>query len=721
MIKFFQETNDAEPKQDILKMNNLQGRVLHKVVVTSVIFVSLFLCFNYCIDNFGGIIMGLSSALLLAVTYGFIRMNRLVLGQHVLLTSIGPLMLLAVFIGGNGSFVIVGFFPVVTLIYLLYRHEKYIYFYALYFAVLMLVSVALMIYSPEPKLLSSAAWYSYPALFVAFVIQMAALSIYRREISTQEHFLAVERKKIEANALLMQATLESGIDGILIIDKAQNSICANQKFLEMWQLAEGMIAGQPFKKALDYLLVKIVDSSAFVAQVELLENHAAVASSVEIELHDGRFFEVYAQVLSMAEGEVSGKAFNFRNITARKKTEQKLIESESLFRSLFEEIPIGVVLGTHHDDCLSQSNTQFRKMLGYTKEELAQKKVVDITAVADRGVHKEKYHQVWHGELELFEMEKRYIRKDKSTVWGHTTVAVARDADGKVKYDIAMIQDITQKKEDDEEIKKLLAALKRQNEELEEQVALRTQSLQDSNEELVRSNQDLAQFAYIASHDLQEPLRTVGNFVQLLNRREGAKISEEGKEYLDFIKGGVGRMSKLISSLLEYSKVGRKDVAFRTVDVNEMIGGKLQDLMQRIKESNAEIWVHELPQQLSCEPNQLSIVFYNLLANALKFNKNKKAIIILSHQERETDWLFSVKDNGIGIEPQFQEKVFEIFKRLNRREEFEGTGIGLALCKRIINRHAGTIWFDSSLNKGTTFYFTVAKDLKVEKATALQN
>lgn len=275
-----------------------------------------------------------------------------------------------------------------------------------------------------------------------------------------------------------------------------------------------------------------------------------------------------------------------------------------------------------------------------------------------------------------------------------------------------MVKDRTREiKDQNTQIEELLVALRQKNENLEEKVEERTQNLKRSNEELKRSNYDLEQFAYIASHDLQEPLRMVGNFVQLLERKYGEKIDDNGREYIRYAVEGVTRMSDLIRNLLNYSRVGRDDINITVSDLNDIVGYKMVDLSHMIADTGADILMHDLPQNIACEPNQIGIVFYNLVGNALKFNQSDQAIVIIRSEEKENHWQFSITDNGIGIDGVFQDKVFQIFKRLNHRSDYEGTGIGLALCKRIVSRHKGDIWFESSSGNGTTFFFTIQKGL----------
>ena len=238
------------------------------------------------------------------------------------------------------------------------------------------------------------------------------------------------------------------------------------------------------------------------------------------------------------------------------------------------------------------------------------------------------------------------------------------------------------------------------------------ESLRKSNEELCRSNYDLEQFAYIASHDLQEPLRMIGNFVQLLNRRYSDKLDSDGREYIGYAVEGVTRMSDLIHSLLKYSRVGKNDMEFSVANIDFIVNEKCKNLARLIQERSVEITTFNLSVEVICEVEQLGMVFQNLIGNAIKFNKSNQPMLNISCMERLNEWQFSVKDNGIGIDPKFQDKIFEIFRRLHHRKDFEGNGIGLALCKRIITRHGGKIWFESTPGEGTTFHFTVSKNIE---------
>ncbi|HEV2478803.1 MAG TPA: ATP-binding protein [Puia sp.] len=224
--------------------------------------------------------------------------------------------------------------------------------------------------------------------------------------------------------------------------------------------------------------------------------------------------------------------------------------------------------------------------------------------------------------------------------------------------------------------------------------------------ELERSNRELEEFAYVASHDLQEPLRMIGSFLQLLERKYQGKLDEEAHEYIHYAVDGAFRMKRLIADLLNYSRTNR-EFTLEQVDIAAIIRDVLKNLAASIQDSGAMILVDEMP-QLTADPDQMLRLFQNLIGNAIKFRKEGATPVINIHARRDdAHWLFSVQDNGIGIDRQYAEKIFVAFKKLHNNARFEGTGIGLAIVKKIVERHGGKIWFESEPGQGTTFYFTL--------------
>ncbi|MFY9307929.1 MAG: ATP-binding protein [Bacteroidia bacterium] len=230
--------------------------------------------------------------------------------------------------------------------------------------------------------------------------------------------------------------------------------------------------------------------------------------------------------------------------------------------------------------------------------------------------------------------------------------------------------------------------------------------LQKKSDELVRSNNDLQQFAYVASHDLQEPLRMVTSYVQLLEDRYKNKLDQDASEFIGYAVDGTKRMRALIQSLLEYSRVG-KIRPFEKIDMNTLVEEVLLEMDQQVKEAQANVKVNVLP-LVKGDRILIAQLMKNLISNALKFKEgNKRPEIVISGERSSDGFLFSVRDNGIGISKEYFEKIFVIFQRLHSKDKYPGTGMGLAICKKIVEQHGGKIWVESELDKGAVFYFTI--------------
>lgn len=258
-------------------------------------------------------------------------------------------------------------------------------------------------------------------------------------------------------------------------------------------------------------------------------------------------------------------------------------------------------------------------------------------------------------------------------------------------------------------VKERTAELASANEHLQREITERKrmeEELKQMADELARSNADLKQFAFVASHDLQEPLHVISGYLKLLTRRYKGKLDAKADDFIDSAVDGVKRMQVLIKNLLEYSQVGIKNKDFKPADCSLVVGLAVANLQRTIEKSGAVVTYSSLPTVIA-DFSQMSRLFQNLIVNSIKFRGKETPEVHVSAELKGNEWVFSVKYNGIGMDTKNAERIFVIFQRLHTREEYPGTGMGLAICKRIVERHGGHIWVESTLGNGSTFYFTI--------------
>ena len=284
----------------------------------------------------------------------------------------------------------------------------------------------------------------------------------------------------------------------------------------------------------------------------------------------------------------------------------------------------------------------------------------------------------------------------------HSFLGIPLKRDGKVVGMVAVANRPGGYTEEDEHTLIRLAAVMT----VSRQHRLALADMRRTTAELARSNKDLEQFAYVASHDLQEPLRIVASYVQLIQRRYRDKLDAEADEFIHFAVDGAQRMQRLIEDLLAYSRVGTQGKEFTAVDFNGVADEVVERLRASIEQYGAAVTRDQLP-TVGGDRGQLVRLLQNLVGNGIKFHGAQAPRVHISAEKSHRQWIFSVCDNGIGIDAKFQERVFAVFQRLHTRDEYPGTGIGLAVCKRIVQRHGGEIRFESQPGKGTTFFFTI--------------
>jgi PAS domain S-box-containing protein len=326
-------------------------------------------------------------------------------------------------------------------------------------------------------------------------------------------------------------------------------------------------------------------------------------------------------------------------------------------------------------------NEGAQRIKGYTQDEIIGKHISVFYPKEDVEAGKVEMELNIAAKKGRFEDEGWRVRKDGSRVWANVIITSLFDDGGKLRGFSKVTRDITERKQAEEALKKTL-------------------------KDLERSNKELEQFAYVASHDLQEPLRMISSFTQLLAKRYQDKIDKDANDFINYTVDAANRLQKMIQDLLSYSRISTRGNPLVETDANSALGEAISNLNASIQETGVLIVNDELPSVLA-DHSQLVQLFQNLLGNAIKFHGEESPRIHISAQKADKEWIFSVKDNGIGIDSQYFERIFVIFQRLHPGSQYPGTGIGLALCNRIVKRHGGRIWVESTPGKGSTFYFTL--------------
>ncbi len=373
---------------------------------------------------------------------------------------------------------------------------------------------------------------------------------------------------------------------------------------------------------------------------------------------------------------------NFRialiDISQTKQAED-LRESEKRFHALADNIPNMVWMGDENGSIFwynkqwyDYTGTNLDKMRGWGWIKLIQPEyAADVKQEWSRSINDGK----------LYDNTFPIRSKDGNYRWFLTRITPINDDKGKINCWFGTSTDIMVRKQAESQLELTLKQLR-------------------------RSNSELEQFTYIASHDLQEPLRMICSFLQLLQRRYEYQLDADADEFIEFAVDGANRMHDLIENLLEFSEVTTEGKKFNNVDMKNVLEETLNNLAISIRENNATITYGKLP-VLKADYKQMIQLFENLIGNAIKYRNKNSPQINISARKEDRKWIFSIKDNGIGIDPKYSDRIFKIFKRLHSNNKYEGTGIGLAISKRIVERHGGNMWVDSKSGEGSTFYFTI--------------
>jgi two-component system CheB/CheR fusion protein len=352
----------------------------------------------------------------------------------------------------------------------------------------------------------------------------------------------------------------------------------------------------------------------------------------------------------------------------------KIEEKESRLEAIYNSPLTGIILADTKEMIIDASKG-IEQILGYTPKDMIGKSFLDITYKEEKDINQSKFQQLKKDQATYVRVDKRYICKDKSLKW--VDAKITRTMISGKEYYLCVMVDIDKRKAAETKMKQL--------------------------------NQELERFAYLASHDLKEPLRTITSLTERLKEKHGPSLNKSANRYIQFIEDASSRMENVTSGLLIHSELGRKIKKYQPINLNQLVKQTRSDLSTSINENNAKIKVKRLP-KISGDPMQIGLLFQNLISNSLKYRKKRtEPIIEIGYENKGDHWEFFVRDNGIGIAKSNQEKIFEVFTRLHSRNDYGGTGIGLSSCKRIVENHQGKIWVESKIRKGTIFYFTIPK------------
>ena len=449
----------------------------------------------------------------------------------------------------------------------------------------------------------------------------------------------------------------------------------NDKFAEIFGFDRNEMIGMPGH-------IRWADPEDRDKMMSLLKKQAGVLFNYECKVLDrnGKNIDILASIkLHSEEGYLDGIMLD---ITDRKRAEKAVQDNERHFRELIESLP-QLFWTCRVDGPCDYLSKQWVEYTGIVEAEQLGYRWLEQLHHEDR----DRTVSEWMEKVKtgnVFDIEFRIRRNDGIYRWFKTRAVPMHDAEGNIIKWFGSNTDIDEIKKAEEQLHKL-------------------------NNDLEQSNVELEQFAYVASHDLQEPLRMVSSFTQLLAKRYHDKIDKEADEFIDYIVDGASRMQRLIQDLLSYSRITTRGEALNMVDAHQALGSAISNLQILIKESGTIVTNDELPKVVA-DYTQLVQLFQNLIGNSIKFHGEEPSRIHISSELLDNEWVFSIKDNGIGIDPTYFEKIFIIFQRLHSGNLYPGTGIGLAICSRIVQRHGGKIWVESELGKGSVFRFTFKKN-----------
>ncbi len=477
---------------------------------------------------------------------------------------------------------------------------------------------------------------------------------------------------------------DSSVDGIAYTDLSGTIIRANSSYADMLGYSRAEVVGKNYA---DFTPPRWQEYDRRAFTEELIPKGHCREYEKEYIRRDGAVFPVTvrAWLIRDRQGRPSGMWRIIRDITEQKKAEQDLKAREELMRFIVKHDPNAIAIFDRDMNYLAVSDRFLKDYNVKESDVLGKNHYVIFPEMPQRW--KDIHQRCLAGAVEESENDQ-FVRPDGSITYNRWTCMPWICGGGEIGGIVMYTEVMTERKLAEQ-------ALKEAKERAERFAG-----------ELARSNRDLEEFARVVSHDLQEPLRMVTGFLQLLQTRYGDRLEDKGKEFIAYAVDGAARMKGLISALLDYSRVGGHKMALAPAPLDGALDEALVNLKSRIMKSGAVITRDPLP-VATMDADQISRVFQNLIGNAIKFTREPTPRVHVGAEQRGAEWVVSVRDNGIGIDPKYSDRIFDVFQTLHPKEEFEGTGIGLAICKKIVQRHGGRIWVESEPGKGAAFFFSL--------------
>ncbi|GGA13109.1 hypothetical protein CYANOKiyG1_26280 [Okeania sp. KiyG1] len=509
------------------------------------------------------------------------------------------------------------------------------------------------------------------------------------EKANQElHKQIVERQVIETqlreSEVKFRAAAEASLDSLFIFNTLRDETGGiidfifaelNSRAEQLISMSKSEVLGQRLSE-----LIPINRTEGFLEKyVQVVETGKVLKEEFCTNAFTPNISWLQHMVVPLADG----IAITTRDITERKQMEKVLQEREQRFRLAFDNAPIGIAL-VSLDGKFIRVNHALCKMLDYSEVELIELTFPEITYPDDLATDLALMQELLEAKKSNYNMEKRYISKKGNIVWIILSVSLAKYPSGEPLYFIAQIQNITPRKQNEARQQKLITQLK-------------------------ISNQELEDFAYVASHDLQEPLRKIQTFGDRLKAKYGDVLDEKGLDYLRRMQSAANRMQTLIRDLLNFSRITTKAQPYLPVSLSQIVAEVIDDLENRIEQTKAQVEVGELL-TIQADSIQMRQLFQNLIGNALKFQlpENRPIVKVEAVLQWKTNQVqIMVSDNGIGFEEKYLDRIFTPFQRLHGKQKYQGTGMGLAICRKIVERHNGNITARSIPNQGTTFVVTL--------------